>query len=289
MRRAIITGSRGFIGRRLVARLRRDGWDILGIGDRHTEPTDVLPDDWDDRPFTLIDLAWNTDRPLEYLPHAAHVTRLAAMLDALSKRGLRAFVGVGTAEEYGQRGGRLREEDSACGRLTAYGWGKLAAGAMVRSWSEATKTPAYWVRPFLVYGPGQKGDMVIPYALSRASRGQSASFSDGLQERDFVYVDDVADALATAAAVPANGFEIVNAGSGVATPLRDVLSEIAEHLGAGERFRFGEVPRRAGEAETQAADTQKARDLLGWRAKIEWREGIRRVVESMRDAKEWTG
>jgi nucleoside-diphosphate-sugar epimerase len=287
MRRAIITGSRGFIGRRLVTRLRRDGWQVQRIDDSHTDVGQIFPDDWAGHPFTLIDLAWNTDRPAEYLPHAAHVNRLAIMLDQLPSRGLKAFIGVGTAEEYGQRDGLLSEDDAHCGRLSSYGWGKLAAGAMVRSWSETAGIPAYWLRPFLVYGPGQKGNMVIPYALRQALGGEPASFSDGMQERDFVFVDDVADALAAAAVAPARGFEILNAGSGVATPVREVLTEIAEQLGARDRFRFGDIPRRSAEPAMQAANTQKARDLLGWRAKIEWREGIRRVIESMRHGKEW--
>lgn len=297
MRRAVITGSQGFIGRRLAAKLCLHGWTVLGLGAKpgHSagnlaggyhcwdglDPGKVLPENWPNEPFTLIDLAWNTDRPPEFHPHALHVNRLANTLDSLAKRGLAAVVGVGTAEEYGQRAGVLCEDDPTDERLNAYGWGKQAAGAMLRIWSEAHGVPAYWMRPFLVYGPGQKTNMVVPYAFRQALHNEIARFSDGRQQRDFIFVDDVADALAAAAENPPAGFEIVNVGTGKPTPVRDVLTEIAEQLRVRDRFRFGEVPRRAGEAEFQVAGTGKACELLGWRARVDWRTGIRLIVESL--------
>ena len=266
MNRAVVTGSQGFIGRRLTAQLRHEGWDVLGIGTkpgpsvnpdgsryrhcRHTDLGSLLPRDWSNLPFTLIDLAWDTSRSPQLHPHLLHLARLGALLDTWNGRGLAAVVGVGSAEEYGPRGGLLREDDIASGvswrrqsnapsprpsppqrggggsavllplprfggegrgegvvdsiplettssHLTPYGWAKQAAGTMLRSWCERNGMPGYWMRPFLVYGPGQTGNMVIPYALEQAQRGEAARFSDGLQQRDFVFVDDakLSDAL----------------------------------------------------------------------------------------------
>lgn len=302
MRRAVITGSRGFIGRHLIAHLRGAGWSVLGVGSTHgpadgprgsryhawdgQSPDEILPADWGHGPFTLIDLAWDTARPVHYSPHALQVARLARLLDALPARGLEAVVGVGSAEEYGRRDGILREDDPPVGALSAYGWGKATGASLLRNWSGATGIPARWLRPFLAYGPGQNGNMAVPYALRQALGGRPAAFSDGTQLRDFVHVADVVGALAAAAGSALPGFEAFNVGTGVPTAVRDVLAAIADGLGAGERFRFGAVPRRPGEPEVQVADVTRAERLLGWQARVSWRDGIRDLIHRAR-AERW--
>ena len=298
--RVIVTGSCGFIGRHLVRRLRQDGHDVLGVGASpgpaegpagsryvcwnaaHGEG--LPPAGWKSEPFTLIDLAWDTKRPRHYGVHARHVARLALLLDRLTPLGLAGFIGTGTAEEIGQRGGLLEADDPPGGRKSAYGWGKHAARVLMETWSGASGVPAYWLRPFLVYGPGQTGDMALPYALRQARAGTVANFSDGLQQRDFVYVGDVAEAFARAVVRPRPGFHAVNLGSGVGVPLLDVLAYLGGLLGAHDCFRFGTRPRRTGEPAVQVARTERAASLLGWRAATDWQAGIRKLVEMESEA-----
>src|SRR2546429_167434 len=83
-----------------------------------------------------------------------------------------------------------------------------AARELLRAWALAAGAPALWLRPFVVYGPGQTGSMVLPYAVAQAQAGQPARFSDGEQRRDFVYVDDVAEAFFAAAARAPAGFHV---------------------------------------------------------------------------------
>src|SRR6266540_2758733 len=206
MRLTVITGSRGFLGRHLVRGLAQAGAEVLGVGraagpaegpfgSRYhhcdlTRPEALLPGDLAGRAFTLIHLAWDTSRPMQYTPHAEHVCCLAGLLDHWRVRGLASVVVPGTAEEYGRRGGRLHEDDPPEGPLTPYGWGKSTARTMLHGWATAQHVPVVWLRPFIIYGPGQSGNMVVPYALRQALAGAPADFSDGLQQRDFIYVDD---------------------------------------------------------------------------------------------------
>ncbi len=293
--RVLITGSRGFLGRHLVRRLRQDGHDVLGVGTSagpaegpagsryvcgtRTAPENLLPPAWKGEPFTLIDLAWNTRRPRFYAAHADHVARLALLLDRLRPLGLAAVAATGTAEEYGQADGVLAEEASPRGTLSAYGWGKHAARALVEAWSGASGVPAYWLRPFLVYGPGQSSNMVLGYALGQARAGAPADFSDGRQRRDFVYVGDVVEAFAAAAARPRPGFHAVNISTGAPVAVRDVLTFLAQLLGVPNRFRLGVLPWRPGEPAVQAGKTDRAAALLRWRAATDWRDGVRKLVE----------
>jgi nucleoside-diphosphate-sugar epimerase len=301
--RVVLTGSRGFIGSRLLRRLWEEGVDVLGVGWREgpargpwgsryhrcdrADPGSFLPPDLAGEPFTLVHLAWDTSRPAACGPHAEQVGWLAQWCDFWAGRGLGAVVMPGTAEEYGQRGGVVREDDPPEGRLSAYAWGKAAARTLLQGVA-AGGLPVVWLRPFLVYGPGQTGPMAVPYAVRQALAGQPADFSDGLQRRDFVYVDDVVEAFVAAVRRPAAGFRVLNLGTGQAVAVREVLAWLGELCGAGPRFRFGVLPRRDGEPDLQVADTTRAEQVLGWRATVGWREGVRRLVEALRGPCAWT-
>jgi nucleoside-diphosphate-sugar epimerase len=156
------------------------------------------------------------------------------VLDHWTDRGLAAVVAAGSAEEFGERGGVIAEDDPPAGRLSAYGWGKAAARTLLQSWAEGTGRPTLWLRPFVVYGPWQGGNMAVPYAIRQALDGLPAEFSDGVQRRDFVHVDDVAEAFRAALRVLSPGFTAVNVGTGKGTALRAVLELIGELTGAGK-------------------------------------------------------
>jgi nucleoside-diphosphate-sugar epimerase len=301
--RVVITGSRGFLGGHLARRLRQHGALVLGLTTRagapetaagfpvHAyrpgDPSAVLPDDWKGRPFTLVDLAWDTARPPRYAPHAEQLVRLGGLLDHLAPLGLEAVVAAGSAEEYGRREGVLSEEDPPVDLVSAYGWGKRAACEMLRGWSRFTGVSCLWVRPFLVYGPGQQGDMLLPYALRQARARLPALFSDGLQQRDLIDVRDVVELLVLAVKTPVAGFEVVNAGTGLATRVRDVLLHLAGRLGATGLFRLGAVPRRPGEPLVQVARAARAEALFGWRAAIDWRDGLEHLIEQVGKGGTW--
>lgn len=291
MRRVAITGGLGFIGSRLAKKLASEEFDVLAVDALESQittsgnvrfhrsdlsdPSDLLPAGlWADKPFTLIHLAWDTARTPSFSTHAWHVGTVAKLLEYWETRGLDRLIVAGSAEEYGQREGMLGEEDSPAGQLTPYGWGKRAAHLLTYTWQQRTRIPTIWIRPFIVYGPGQQGTMLIPYAINQALTHQPAQFSDGLQRRDFVHIDDVIAAFLAGARLQLAGFQTVNIGSGKAVPIRDVLEYLATLMNAQHLFEFGAIPRRKGEPAIQVANTEHARQVLHWKASIGWQEGL---------------
>ena len=121
--------------------------------------------------------------------------------------------------------------------------------------------------------------MALPYAMAQARAGLSAEFSDGLQRRDFVYVDDVVEAMVRAATIASGGIQVMNLGRGEAVALREVVEEMGRLLSAQSLWRWGVRPRRAGEPDLQIAGGARAADLLGWRPAVSWREGVARWVQ----------
>ncbi|MGD9612232.1 MAG: NAD-dependent epimerase/dehydratase family protein [Kiritimatiellia bacterium] len=281
--RTVVTGAAGFIGRRVVARLAAEA-EVVAL-DRVPDPggwpagVEYRPLDLDrEMPgfkgnWMLVHLAWSLDRG-----HAeAQQESLRTFARLLGQAGLAGVVGLGSAEEYGELEGRLSEDMAPGLKLSAYGQAKHAACRALAAWAGKGGRKAAWLRPFVVYGPGQGGTMAIPYALRCARERTPADFSDGLQFRDFVHVDDVAAGIA-AAALGLPGlkpeFAVCNLGRGKPVRLRDVLERIAKKTAAQDLFRFGARPMRPGEPQEQYAETSTAAGLFGWRAKISWEKGI---------------
>ncbi len=298
--KVVITGALGFIGRRMVELFSQRGAEILAV-DRNEPPvqrvagvlyhrsdlsdaSSLFPSTpWDE--FVLIHLAWDIALPWNYTAHAGHVSIFTHLLDYWQDRGIAGLVSIGSAQEFGARSGIISDEDEPVGGMSAYGWGKRAAGLLAKSWAIRTGIPTVWLRPFIAYGPGQTGSMVLPYAVRQIITGEDAEFSSGEQKRDFVYVDDVAEAFYASAARRPEGFTMVNLGCGEPVVVREVLEYLGEQFGASSRLHFGSIPLRAGEPDIQVANTEVAERVLGWRPGVQWREGIRRIRESL----EYTG
>lgn len=282
-KRIAVTGAAGFIGRRVAARLAAAGARVVAL-DRLPPPAgfpagvdylrgDLLEHAAAAKADILIHLAWNMDRA-DPQAQAASVSDFARLLEVGNWRGV---AGLGSAEEYGEREGGLREDMAPGLKLSAYGQAKHAAGRALEQWARVPGRRAIWLRPFVVYGPGQGGSMAIPYALRCARARTPAEFSEGLQSRDFVHVDDVAEGIVQAAlrlADPGDSFATCNLGWGEPVRLRDVLERIAERTDSRSLFRFGARPMRPDEPRVQYADTAAAANRLGWRARIPWPQGI---------------
>ncbi len=288
----VLTGSTGFIGRAVRRRFAEAGLPLLAVSrsanresDMHQvdfqRPESLLPPERAGEDFTLIHLAWTVDARAGWSLHSEQVGCLARLLEYWSGRGLRRVVFAGSAAEYGGMAGRLHESDHSCPSLSPYGWGKHAACALAQAWSTRSGIPVLWLRPFVVYGPGQQGDMLIPYALRQASAGLPARFSDGSQVRDFVHVADVAEAFLQASLCAAEGFTAVNIGTGEGATVAEVLNYLSDLFQPRPDFQLGAIDRRPGEPVEQVAEIETARCVLGWQPRIRWQNGLRRLVETL--------
>ncbi|GII97847.1 dTDP-L-rhamnose 4-epimerase [Sediminihabitans luteus] len=173
-------------------------------------------------------------------------------------------------------------EDAPLDPRNVYAATKVHGEHLLAAWARETGGTATALRFHNVYGPGMPRD--TPYAgvaslfRSELAHGRAPRvFEDGAQRRDFVHVDDVAAAVSLAAAHPAGpGVTPLNVGSGTVTTVGGMAQVLADVMGGPAPVVTGEY--RAGDVRHVTASSDRAAEVLGWRARIGLREGIGELV-----------
>lgn len=239
-----------------------------------------------DRP--RVDEAMRAARP-DVVFHLASIVTGARKLDVVLPTlhgNLTGFVNVALAASEQQCRkilcmGSLQEPDQSLPAIppSPYAAAKYAASCYARMLVDVFKLPIAIARPLMVYGPGQSDvTKLIPHVLSHLLAGRSAPLSSGVHPFDWVYIDDVCDALLAIADCDTAVGHTFDVGTGVLTPVIDVARGIARRLNAANLLEVGAIPDRAGEP-VRAADTETTRTLTGWQAKVGLEQGLDLTVE----------
>jgi UDP-glucose 4-epimerase len=292
--RALVTGGAGFIGSNLVDGLRERGDDVLVLDDLSTGRRENLAADVD---LIDADVADPEAIARAVSQHAAEVVfHLAAQIDvrrSVADPALDARVNVGgtiavleAARLNGARvvlsstGGAIygdadvvpTPEDAPRRPLAPYGQGKAAAEDYCALYARLYGLPVVALRYANVYGPRQdplgEGGVIAIYCECARHGKRATVFGDGTQTRDFVYVGDVIEANLLAATAEAQG--AFNVGRGEET----TVLELARLLD----LEVEHAPERAGEVRRSCLDPTLAARELGWRARVDLAEGIRRTL-----------
>jgi nucleoside-diphosphate-sugar epimerase len=309
-REILVTGGAGFVGSYLVRRLLACNAQVTVLT-QPGAPTTALAAVADRvrfvetdltnaaavgealaplRPHTVFHLAaWTGGRSR---PQDSDAWRLSLrvnlegtlnLLFALAQHGssLERIVRTGGMEEYGGGSVPFREEQREAA-VSPYSASQVAGTQVGHALAVHWNLPLVTVRPSLIYGPGQDASFFLPALVRACVDGKVFEMTWGEQAVDFVYVDDVVDALTLAATAEGARGEIINVGSGRQVTIRALAERVAALTGASGTLRIGAKPGRAGESDERVMDVSKAARVLGWSASTPLEEGLRRMVEAAR-------
>jgi nucleoside-diphosphate-sugar epimerase len=190
-----------------------------------------------------------------------------------------ALVHTGSALEYGAVGGDLAESGIE-NPTTLYGITKLAGTRAIQRCGETTGFRGITARLFTVYGPGEHDGRLVPTLVAATQHSEPILLSEGLQRRDFTYVEDVVEGLLRLGTARGPAGWTVNLATGNLASVRD-FTEIAARvlLLDPARLRFGAVPARPEEMEHLAVTVERLRKLLGWTPTTDPTAGLARTAE----------
>ncbi|MCL6640631.1 MAG: GDP-mannose 4,6-dehydratase, partial [Candidatus Rokubacteria bacterium] len=210
---------------------------------------------------------------------SVNVVGTVAVLDAVRRLGAGRVVYTSTGgAAYGDTDILPTPEDHPARASSPYGVSKVAAERYLECWASLEGTSTLALRLANVYGPRQNphGEAgVVAIFCHRLLSGQTCLINgDGEQTRDYVYVEDVADAVARAIARPeATG--ILNVGTGVETTVNELYRRLAPLAGVTRPAEHG--PPRPGEQRRSVLDASRAKARLGWTATTSLDEGLRKT------------
>lgn len=305
----LVTGGAGFIGSHLVERLLKDGKKVRVIDNFVTGKRDNLRDN-----IEKIELVEGDILDLEIVKEAVHGTNVVFHQAALRSvplsvdnplatnevniqgtlnillasrdAGVKRVVYASSSSVYGDSPRLPKTEDQACAPISPYAVSKLAGENYCSVFTKVYGLETISLRYFNVFGPRQdprsQYAAVIPKFISRALKGHPLEVhGDGLQSRDFTYIDDVVQANLLAAEAERGVGEMFNVASGKAYSLLDLIATLSRIL--GKDLQWIHTPSRPGDVRHTLADISKARRILGYRIHPDFEQGLRETYRYLSD------
>lgn len=220
--------------------------------------------------------------------HEVNASGTLALLEVARTAGVPRFVFASSSSVYGETD-LPQHEGQVPHPKSPYAASKLAAEGYGAAYSQAFGVSTVGLRYFNVFGPWQdpasEYAAVIPKFIRMTMRGEPLPVhGDGLQSRDFTYVDNVVDANLLAAGADAGkaGGRVLNIGAGERHTLLELIDQLGRILGRVPQIAHG--PPRAGDMRHTQADISLAGRLIGYAPRVDFATGLRRTIEAMRGA-----
>ena len=207
-----------------------------------------------------------------------HFVGLVNLTIILSKLKIKKFIQIGSSAEYGKVKAPQKESD-ICVPDSKYGIAKLFSTKFLIKLCRSKKFPAIILRFFQVYGEKQDLNRVLPQVIKGCLDNKTFPTSKGDQIRDFCHINDVIKAIFLALKVKNSNGQIFNIGCGKPKKIKDAINEIRKIIGSGKPL-FGKIKYRKSENMKLFPNIKKAKKILKWKPKINFKQGILMAINS---------
>lgn len=284
-KKILVTGAGGFIGRALTAYLQKNGEQVTALTSGELDITDeqaveALPVS---RIGHIVHLAGKTfvprswEAPAEFIETNTFGTM--HMLELCRKHKIpMTYI---SAYIYGQpERNPIRETDRVCPN-NPYAKSKYMAEELCEFYARQFDVRVSVIRPFNVYGAGQKDNFLIPQIIRHAMREDSIRVMDLSPRRDYVYLEDLLEAI-TLTVKNVQEYDVFNIGSGVSCSVEEVIALIQRIAGTHKPVECKNEARK-NELNDVVADISHAKEILGWQPRHTLEQGLTEMINGIRD------
>jgi UDP-glucose 4-epimerase len=307
----LITGIAGFIGSALARGALAQGDQVRGIDNLSTGKLENLAEimpriDFREGDLADLDALRDACQGVDYVLHeaaiasvpksvadprgnnAANVDGTLNLLMAARDAKVRRVVYAASSAAYGDSPELPKREDMPPAPISPYAVAKLGGEYYMTSFFRCYGLETVCLRYFNIFGLRQ--DPTSPYSgvlakfITQMLAGEPVTIhGDGAQSRDFVYVENVVEANLLAVKAPAAqaAGRVFNIATGTSVDLNETFQVLKKLTGYKLEARYG--PERAGDVKHSAADTTLAETQLGFKARIDFEEGLRRTIDWYRE------
>lgn len=271
----LVTGASGFVGKELCLQLDQLGYSVISMSSKDGDISDVETfSSFNDQKIKhVFHLAGNTFVPKSWdAPHyfiKTNVLGTSNVLDFCAKN--RCGLTYVSAYIYGNKVTNPISENTIPEPNNPYAFSKKMAEDLCEFYSKYMNVNITVVRPFNVYGPGQREDFLIPFIIKQINESKEVKVKDLEPKRDYIHVKDLVVCLIKA--MDHKIFEVFNAGSGKSYSVKEII-EIALKIKNKKMPILSEQTTRVNEISDTVADISKAKRLLQWAPEIDIEKGI---------------
>lgn len=228
---------------------------------------------------SFISVEESVKDPLKYMEN--NVLGTVSLLTAMREAGVKKIVFSSSATVYGEPKSLPVLEDAPLSAANPYAASKIAMEAIGESFARTDGFDVAILRYFNPFGPSERHNPethAIPnFIKAGLEKRPIPLFWKGEQTRDFIYVEDLAQAHIKVLEIPNTKYEIFNVGSEKGTKIIDVVNVLSDIL--GYEVEVEDLGERAGDVMANYASSAKLKEATGWEAKVSLKEGLKKTVE----------
>ena len=294
-KKILITGGTGFIGYHLAKKCIKLNWKVTSLSSNKPNKLRKLKR----VKYLIADISSKRDLKNKIKINYDYVVNLAGYVDHSSKiktikshyygcknisslfvnSKIKKFIQIGSSIENGKIISPQKENNTPNRKIfSIYGQSKLLGTNFLLFLNKKYNFPVTILRLYLIYGPYQDPNRVIPITILNSILNKKFDCSDGKQYRDFLYIDDLVDGIIKILTKKNNlSGEIINLGSGKPTKIKKIIKNITNLVGSG-RPMFGKIRFRKDEINKLYPNIKKAKKLINWAPKTDLNLGLKKTI-----------
>jgi nucleoside-diphosphate-sugar epimerase len=299
MKKVVVTGATSFIGVHIIKEYLKNNCEVIAVVRPNSKKLSRLPEN---NLLTVVEvdmenieqliekldnkkvdvfyhLAWEGVR-VPYrddaiLQNENYISAIKAMKTAKGL-GCDIFIGTGSQAEYGKCTDKV-DENYPTNPVTEYGKAKLKTYEKLKVLAKENNIKFIWVRVFSVYGIYDYQGTLVMSVLDKMKRNESIPLTQCLQNWDFIYVEDAAEAMYLLANVPCSD-GVYNLASGESRQLKEFVIAMKRICNSKSKLEFGAIPYNSEGIVSFKPIVDKLKQNLGWSCKVSFEEGIKNIL-----------